>query len=59
MNLYSYFPNLGACGGAVGWRTAHAGSIPDSAIGIFSLALSFRPHCGPGVDSVSNRNEYH
>jgi hypothetical protein len=23
----------------------------------FSLT-SFRPHCGPGVDSVSNRNEY-
>ena len=25
---------------------------------IFSLTYSFRPHCGPGVDSVSNRNEY-
>ena len=24
----------------------------------FSLALSFRPHYGPGVDSASNRNEY-
>ena len=24
----------------------------------FSLPLSFRPHCGPGVDSVSYRNEY-
>ena len=24
----------------------------------FSLTESFRPHCGPGVDSVSNRNEY-
>jgi hypothetical protein len=23
-----------------------------------SLKLSFRPHCGPGVDSTSNRNEY-
>jgi len=23
-----------------------------------SLTLSFRPHCGPGVDSASNRNEY-
>jgi hypothetical protein len=23
----------------------------------FSLALSFRPHYGPGVDSASNRNE--
>jgi hypothetical protein len=23
----------------------------------FSLTYSFRPHCGPGVDSASNRNE--
>jgi hypothetical protein len=25
----------------------------------FSLTQSFRPHYGPGVDSASNRNEYH
>ena len=24
----------------------------------FSLTQSFRPHCGPGVDSASNRNEH-
>ena len=24
----------------------------------FSLTYSFRPHCGPGVDSASKRNEY-
>jgi hypothetical protein len=24
----------------------------------FSIDLSFQPHCGPGVDSASNRNEY-
>ena len=24
----------------------------------FSLTLSSRPHCDPGVDSASNRNEY-
>jgi len=24
----------------------------------FSLTLSFRPHYGPGVDSVPNTNEY-
>ena len=24
----------------------------------FSLTQSFRPHYGPGVDSMSNRNEY-
>ena len=34
------------------------GLIPDGVIGIFSLTQSFRPHCGPGVDSASNRNEY-
>jgi len=22
------------------------------------LTYSFRPHCGPGIDSASNRNEY-
>ena len=31
------------------------GSIPHGAIGIFN---SFRPHCGPGVDSTSNRNGF-
>jgi hypothetical protein len=25
---------------------------------IFPLTYSFRPHYGPGVDSVSNRNKY-
>jgi hypothetical protein len=25
----------------------------------FSLTCSFQPHCGPDVDSASNRNEYH
>jgi hypothetical protein len=30
-----------------------AGLIPDGVIGIFH-----RPHYGPGLDSVSNRNEY-
>jgi hypothetical protein len=24
----------------------------------FSVTLSFRSHCDPGVDSASNRNEY-
>ena len=24
----------------------------------FSLTQTLRPHCGPGVDSASNRNEY-
>jgi len=32
-----------------------AGSIPHSN---FSLSYSFRPHCGPGVDLFSKRNEY-
>jgi hypothetical protein len=34
------------------------GLIPDGVTKIFSLAYSFRPHYGPGVDSNSNRNEY-
>jgi hypothetical protein len=24
----------------------------------FSITLSFLPHCGPGFDTASNRNEY-
>jgi len=35
-----------------------AGSIPDGVIGFFIDIKSFRSHYGPGVDSVSNRNEY-
>ena len=29
-------------------------------VGVFEILYrnSFRPHCGPGVDSVSNRNEH-
>ena len=34
-----------------------SGSIPDGVIGIFLLIQSFRSYYGPGVDSVSNRNE--
>ena len=35
-----------------------AGSIPAGVIGFFIDIKSFRSHYGPGVDSVSNRNEY-
>ena len=35
-----------------------AGSIPAGVSGFFIDIKSFRSHCGPGVDSVSNRNEY-
>jgi len=35
-----------------------AGSIPDGVSGFFIDIKSFRSHYGPGVDSVSNRNEY-
>ena len=35
-----------------------AGSIPAGVIGLFIDIKSFRSHCGPGVDSASNRNEY-
>ena len=37
-----------------------AGSIPDSVIGLlFFIDVAFRSHYGTGVDSYSNRNEYH
>ena len=35
-----------------------AGSIPAGISGFFIDINSFRSHCGPGVDSASNRNEY-
>jgi len=35
-----------------------AGSIPADVSGFFIDIKSFRSHYGPGVDSVSNRNEY-
>jgi hypothetical protein len=31
--------------------------FPEYIIGFF-IGISFRPHCGPGVDSAFNRNEY-
>ena len=34
------------------------GSIPAGVIGIFIDIKSFRSHYGPGIDSVSNRNEF-
>ena len=34
-----------------------AGSIPD-VTGFFIDIKSFRSHCGPGVESASNKNEY-
>ena len=41
------------------WTTiAVAGSIPGGVSGFFIDIKSFRSHCGPGVDSASNRNEY-
>jgi hypothetical protein len=35
-----------------------AGSIPAGVIGFFIGIKSFQSHCGPGVDSASNKNEY-
>jgi len=34
------------------------GSISGCVSGFFIDIKSFRSHCGPGVDSASNRNEY-
>ena len=35
-----------------------AGSIPAGVSGFIIDIKSFRSHYGPGIDSVSNRNEY-
>jgi hypothetical protein len=32
--------------------------FPMGFIGFFQFILSFQPHYGPGVDSVSDRNKY-
>jgi len=42
----------------VQWDMKVAGSIPAGVSGFFFDIKSFRSHCGPGVDSASNRNEY-
>ena len=41
---------------ATNWKVA--GSIPAGVSGYFIDIKSFRFHYGPGVDSISNRNEY-
>jgi hypothetical protein len=35
-----------------------SGSIPAGVSGFFVDTKSFRSHCGSGIDSASNRNEY-
>ena len=35
-----------------------AGSFPAGVSGFFTDIKPFRSHCGPGVDSASNRNDY-
>ena len=40
------------------YKSEVAGSIPAGVSGFFIDIQSFRSHCGPGVDSASNRNEY-
>jgi hypothetical protein len=57
--MYIYDSTYGHLGRAVAqWLRHYAtnqqvvSSIPDGVIGIF------QSHCGPGVDSASNRNEY-
>ena len=43
------------------WATNRkvAGSIPSGVSGFFIDIKSFRSHYGSGVDSASNRHEYH
>ena len=40
-------------------KTKVAGSIPAGVSGFFIDIKSLRSYYGPGVDSSSNRNEYH
>jgi hypothetical protein len=45
-------------GSVLGWGTmpqAGRSRIPDEVVGFLNW---LKPHCGPGVDSASNRNEY-
>jgi len=55
---------LGGGGAVAQWLRCCAtnrkvtGSIPAGVSGSFIDIKSFRSHCGPGVDSASNRNEY-
>jgi len=41
---------------ATNWKVT--GSIPAGVSEIFIDIKSFRSHCGSGIDSASNRNEY-
>ena len=41
---------------AANWKVT--GSIPAGVSGLFIDIKFLRSHCGPGVDSASNRNEY-
>jgi len=44
-------------GGAVGWGTTLQAGRSQESLELF-IDISFRPHCGPGIDSTCNRNEY-
>jgi hypothetical protein len=53
---------MGVRGGAGGWGTAvRTGRLrvpfPVGSLRFF-ISLFFRPHCGSGIDSACNRNEY-
>ena len=55
VNIQPHTLVTGARGSAVGWRTSL--SAGRSRVR-FSLTSSCPPHCGPAVDSASNRNKY-
>jgi hypothetical protein len=40
------------------YKPKFVGSIPDDIFDILYLFNPSLPHCGPEVDSASNRNEY-
>jgi len=59
-NMYKLTSTMEARGSAVGWGIElQAGFDSRCCHWNFFLTYYFRPHYGPGVDTTSNRNEYH
>ena len=56
--IYHHYPAVAQWLRCCATNRKVAGSIPSGVSGFFIDIKSFRSHCGPGVDSSSNRNEY-
>ena len=58
MNYFVYSHEVAQLVEALRYKPEGCGFYPRWCHFNFSLTLPFRPQCGPGVDSVFNRNEY-